>query len=210
MTRRMSQRSAEVFARQLPEAERADYIASVVPDAARSLGSRAANDADHAFMAWMRGQHQAAKLAGVLARMRHCGPPVRFVGRGLCEPIGTGPADFQGQLTRRYGSLSVAVEAKTHEGRLSWHDVLAHQRDDLDDCAAEGGVALLVYEHRDGSALRRFAVPWRDVPWTERSRTVVGRVQRSKTTGPDELAAWEVPARAFYLAPFVGEVRRAG
>ena len=208
--RRHSRKTAAVFALQLPPKEREAYIASVTPDEARSLGSKAANDADHALMEWARGQHRAGKAAHVIARMRHCGPPVRFIGEGVCEPIGVGPADFQGQLTRRYGSVSVAVEAKSREGRLSFNDVPSHQREDLDECAAEGGIALLLYEHRDGPVLRRFAIPWAEVPWHASSRAKPGRagstkasdLVHSKSIGPEEVAAWEVPAQACYLVRF--------
>lgn len=199
---RVSRKSAEVIAQMLPPDERDAYLDAVAPDDARSMGSRAANEADHAFMLWCRGQHHAAKRAGVIARMRHCGPPVRFVGRGVCEPIGTGPADFQGQLTRRFGSISVAVEAKTREGRLSLAEIPQHQRDDLEECAAEGGLALLLYEYRDGEVVRRFAVPWRSIPWVERSRVVNGKTQRSKSIGPDDVATWEVFPQRCYLLRF--------
>ena len=152
-------------------------------DTARSLGSRAAQQADHAFMERLRGQHMAAKLAGIVARMRHCGPPVRFMGRGMCEPIGTGPADFQGQFTRAYGSKSIAAEAKSRAGRLAFNDIPAHQVEDLDACADEGGCALLLYEHRDGSRVTPYAIPWRRVPWVT--------LRTAKSIGPEECAGWE-------------------
>lgn len=205
MKPRISRQSAEVFARQLPEEDRAEYLDAVTADEARSRGSKAANEADHAFMEWCRGQHRAAKLAGIVARVRHCGPPVRFIGRGMCEPIGVGPADFQGQLSKRYGAVAVAIEAKSREGRLSLAEIPQHQRDDLDECADGGGLALLLYEHRDEHRVRRFAVPWREVPWVERSRTVHGKAQHSKSVGPEDLRAWEVGVQP-YLLRFVTRV----
>ena len=157
---------------------------------ARSRGAELANAADAAFMMWCRDQHYLARSAGILWRIRHVGPPVRFIGPNLCEPIGKGPADFQGQLARRFGALPVVAEAKTREGRLALSEIPTHQRADLDECADDGGISVLLYEHRDGLLVTPFAIPWRAVPW----RSV--RKGAGPSIGPEECAPWRV--RALY------------
>lgn len=105
-----------------------------------------------ALEAWLTMQHDRAIAKGLLARMAHVGAPStphvvsgRLArdqrGRMLAAITGTGPADFQGQLP---GGRSVAIEAKSREGRLSREEIAEHQKADLDACAAGGGLAVLV------------------------------------------------------------------
>ena len=183
---RMSRKTAEIFARRMAPEDAKVFLEAQEKDAARSAGSELAQLADHAFMDWARAQHRAARDAGVIGRIRHVGPPVRFVGRGLCEPTGKGPADFQGNLSKKYSSLPLAVEAKTRAGRLALSEIPEHQRVDLDECIETGGVGVLLYEHRDGLTVTQFAVPWRAVPW----RSV--RKGAGPSIGPEECAPWRV------------------
>lgn len=183
---RMSRKTAEIFARRMDPEDAKVFLEAQDRDSARSAGSELAQLADHAFMDWARAQHRAARDAGVIGRIRHVGPPVRFVGRGLCEPVGKGPADFQGNLSKKYSSRPVAVEAKTRAGRLALSEIPAHQVEDLDECIATGGVSVLLYEHREGLTVAQYAIPWRAVPW----RSV--RKGAGPSIGPEECAPWRV------------------
>lgn len=182
-----SRRTVETLALACAPDDRAAFLAANLPkETARARGGRVAQAADHAFMDWLHGQHQWAVAGGVVGRIRHVGPPVRFLGPMKCEPVGKGPADFQGQLTRRFGSVSIAVEAKSREGRLTRAEIPQHQVDDLEACELHGGVAVLVYEHREGVRVTQFAMRWSDVPW----RVVVKG--SGPSIGPEECAPWKV------------------
>ena len=168
-----------------------------------------------ALEAWLDAQFARAIAKGLLARMRHVGPPSEphivdgaiardRRGRWLSAVTGEGPADYQGQLV---GGRAVALEAKSREGRLRLDEVPEHQRADLDACADGGGLAVLVA--RLGGVTH--AVPWREVPWCSPRG---GR----PSVGAEDVRAWRVDARCelhpldarwrFFLTPLVGgEVR---
>ena len=170
---------------------------------------RAAQQRGDAFEAWLDAAHEAHVATGVLARMRHVGPPHKRIGGGEVVIIGDGPADYQGQTTRAHGGRAVAIEAKCRAGNLRLAELPAHQVADLDACADGGGVAALVYRWTtpDRRAQRTFVVPWRRVPWA------AARRGDGPSVGPEACAPWEVDPRALldprdalwrpYLAPLL-------
>ena len=121
-------------------------------------------------------------------------------GRLVVVVAGVGPADYQGQLP---GGRSVALEAKSREGRLYRDEVPEHQAADLDACAAGGGLAVLV-ARLDGVV---HAIPWREVPWCSPRGG-------KPSIGAGDVTAWAVDARClldprdarwrFYLEPLAG------
>lgn len=202
MTRRRSAFAASVMARHAGHPDDAAAIlATVRGPRARSGGELAARHGDE-LERWLDAQHQRAIARGLLCRMRHVGPPTKRTGPGGTElvVVGTGPADFQGQLP---GGRSVALEAKSREGRLGLHELPEHQREDLDACAAGGGLAVLVA--RLGGAIH--AIPWRAVPWASPRG---GR----PSIGAADVSAWRVDPRcelhpldshwSFYLSRLIG------
>lgn len=214
MTRaRISRGTAEVFARMLPEAERADYLAAhAPPSGTRVAGGHLARDLGEEWQRWVDDQHRAAHMAGV-AYARHVGPPIAWTGPGGREirVVGVGPADYQGAIRGEPGApwLPLAVEAKSREGRLQRDDLPTHQRDDLARVAAHGGVALVVVElHEGAESLGRWAVPWVTIEglWHRTKRTLKGRVVESASVGPYELAGWEIRPGGLYLSRFAGGV----
>ena len=185
-----------------------DMAAALTPEpaGARVDGGKAARAHGAALEKWLADQHRTAALAG-LAHVRHVGAPV-IVGAGgrPTEWAGTGPADFQGQLP---GGRSVAIEAKSREGRLTREEIAEHQRADLDACAAGGGLAVIVA--RLGGAVH--AIPWREVPWCSPRGG-------SPSIGAADVAAWRIDARCerhpldarwgFYLSALTGEAAMRG
>lgn len=170
-----------------------------------------------ALEAWLTMQHDRAIARGLLARMAHVGAPStphvvngRLArdqrGRVLAAITGTGPADFQGQLP---SGRSVAIEAKSREGRLTREEIAEHQRADLDACAQGGGLAVLV-ARLDGAV---HAIPWREVPWCSPRGG-------SPSIGAADVAAWRIDARcerhvldagwSFYLSALTGVAAMRG
>lgn len=155
-----------------------------------------ARDAGFALETWLEAQHKLALQCGLIARMAHVGPPsahVRIQGVLTLKATGPGPADYQGQLVN---GRSVAVEAKSRTERLRREDVTLYQQADLGACADHGGLALLVYEHRDGLRVQRYAIPWREVPWRATRKGV------AETVGPEDCASWAV-GEGIYLEPWL-------
>ena len=201
MTRRRSAFAAAVMARHAGHPDDAEAIlATVRSPRARSGGELAARHGDE-LERWLDAQHARAIALGLLCRMRHVGPPTKRIGPGGTElvVVGTGPADYQGQLP---GGRSVALEAKSREGRLGLHELPEHQREDLDACDRGGGLAVLVV--RLGGVIH--ALPWRDVPWASPRG---GR----PSIGAADVAAWRVDVRCelhprdvgwrFYAEPLI-------
>lgn len=161
----------------------------------RVAGGRLAHAAGESLERWLDSQHKAARAMG-LGHIRKVGPPV-IVGRGgkPIEWAGTGPADYQGVLR---GGRAIAIEAKSVERRLSRADVRLHQQRDLEAVAELGGIALLAVEIRDLQVIA--VVPWRDVPWTQRTRQIDGRSVTSHTVGAEELAPWRLRGGCYVSA----------
>lgn len=203
MTRiRRSAATAAIFARACGHPDDAAAVLSTArAPRSRSGGELAARHGEE-LERWLTAQHERAIAKGLLCRMRHVGPPTRRIGPGGTElvVVGLGPADFQGQLP---GGRSVALEAKSREGRLGLHELPEHQRDDLDACAAGGGLAVLVA--RLGGVIH--AIPWRAVPW-------VSPRGGKPSIGAGDVVLWRVGERAmldprdagwrFYLSALVG------
>lgn len=159
-----------------------------------------------AFEAWLDAAHAAALAGGLLARMRHVGPPHKRIGAGEVVIVGTGPADYQGQTL---DGRAVSLEAKCRAGNLRLAELPEHQRADLDACARAGGVAALVYRWTtpDRTRQRTFALPWAQVPWN------AARRGDGPSVGPEVCAPWEVHPHALldprdalwrcYLAPLL-------
>ena len=189
----------------------ADVVLATARDPAHAAGGRIAHANGDALEHWLERQHRRAVERGLLARMRHVGPPtephveggrVRKDRRGRLVVVvaGVGPADYQGQLP---GGRSVALEAKSREGRLYRDEVPEHQAADLDACAAGGGLAVLV-ARLDGVV---HAIPWREVPWCSPRGG-------KPSIGAGDVTAWAVDARClldprdarwrFYLEPLAG------
>ncbi len=165
---------------------------------AARANAAAAQAAGASLEHWLGQQHRVAASLG-LAHVRHVGPPVAHGGsRGQhLKVIGLGPADYQGVLR---GGRALAVEAKSRDGRLSRADIPEHQQRDLQRVSDLGGLALLVVEVRRAQLIA--AVPWAEVPWTVRERTLgrgkpSERVERPETIGAEELAAWRVVAGCY-------------
>lgn len=221
MTRRMSAKSAEVFSRLLPEADRAAYLAAqAAPSNARAAGGRTAKERGDAWEAWITGQHKVAWMMR-LARVRKVGPPIAFTGSGGTDIIvtGRGPADYQGAIRgeRRVPWRPLALEAKSYEGRLQRHHITPWQHEDLAAVGGDlvGGVALVVIELHDeaGVTLGTWALPYAELErrWSKTSRAKPGRAGStdprdlvvSASVGPDELAGWEITSDC-YLTRFAG------
>lgn len=203
---RVSARTAEVFARLMAPEDREAYLAGQAAASSRRRGGVEAREHGAALEAWLDAQHQELAARGE-AHVRHVGAPVA-VGRDG-QPVrwaGRGPADYQGVLR---GGQSVAVEAKSREGRLSRRDLPAHQQEDLHAVHQLGGLALLVVElTTPGESLGDlYAVPWCEVPWrvAERRRSVglATCVDTTQTVGREELAPWRVSRTGSYLTPWL-------
>lgn len=107
------------------------------------------------------------------------------------QPVEAGFADFSGHFRR--GAISFAIEAKSRTGdRFGFNEIPEKQVEHLEAVASAGGVSLLALEFRyelppTGFAIpapRRFAVPWRKVPW----RVAVS----ARAVYADELAGYEL------------------
>jgi len=209
---RVSARAAAVFARMLPESERAEYVAAVAPvEGERSAAGHLARERGDAWEAEVARHHRVAREQGI-AYVRKVGAPVR-VGEGGA-PIawaGVGPCDYQGLLS---DGRAVAVEAKSETGRLQRDAVKPHQRRDLEAVDRFGGVALVFVELHDegGATLGAWALPWRALEslWhvTRRAKpgkagsSLAGDYVTSRSVGPDDLASWAVSGDC-YLRPWV-------
>lgn len=178
----------------------------------RAIGT-AAHERGESFEAELNDAIERAVALGLVARLVHVGPPHRRTGAaGTVVVTGTGGADYQGQAT---DSRSIAFEAKCRAARLRYEEVKRHQRDDLDACAAAGGVAALVYRWttHDRRMQRTFVVPWARVPWRTIADARAPGGRRPTSVGPEELGAWEVDRNAllhprdarwrFFLAPLL-------
>ena len=72
---------------------------------------------------------------------------------------------------------------------------LDHQVADLDTAAALGALAMALVELRVDGRPRRFAVPWRSMPWRERGT--------GGSVGLEELAGFEIQPGRLYLEPWL-------
>lgn len=215
--RRHSAFSAKVFAAYHggPQAEAGAAIlqAHAPPAGANVARGHLARDRGSWWEAWLREQHKAAAMAR-LARVTHVGPPHARTGPGgeNIVIVGHGPADFQGQIRGAAGApwLPLAVEAKSLTRRMQRHDLEPHQHVDLAFVGGElaRGVALVVIELHDdeGASLGRWAIPYRELEtrWRVSRRERAGRVEVSRSVGPEELAGWEIDAQGIYLERFAG------
>lgn len=166
---------------------------------AHVVAGHLAHDAGDALEKWLSAQHKTAAFLG-LAHVRKVGAPV-VVGRGG-KPVdwaGRGPADYQGVLA---GGRTLALEAKSvgERGRLSRAAIPQHQQDDLAAVERLGGLALLAVEIREAQLIA--VVPWTQVPWLSKARTLdrgkpSERIERSETVGAEELAPWRAVAGCY-------------
>lgn len=216
----MSRKSAEIFARMLPEDERAAYIAAVSPDVdhERVEAGRLAREHGEQWEQEVARHHRAALAAGI-GYVRKVGAPVKVGADGLpCAWAGLAPADYAGVMA---DGRAVAVEAKSCVGRLQRDDLAPHQRNDLARVEAMGGLALVLVELRaeGGALLGRWCVPWSELEarWRVTRRAKPGRSgsQRaedyveSRSAGAAELAGLEVDPGC-YLRPWAASTVATG
>jgi len=146
------------------------------------------------FESWIDGQHEVAKMAGILAHIAHNQAQSNVV-RGRLIYTAAGVSDYTGTLDR--SGLSVAVEAKSTKAEsLLRAAVKPKQQEHLEVVARAGGLALLLIEFRLTEVpLRfRFAVPWLEVPWeTKRS---------AESISAEQLGPWLVDPGTCYLERF--------
>lgn len=131
---------------------------------------RASTQLGEAFENWVDLQHALAGVRGALVHVTHNQAQSRVV-RGRLIYSAAGVADYTGML---YGGIYLASEAKsTGKERLPKSEITPDQQDHLNAVTAGGGKAFLLVEFRGVTTLngtlltepRRYAVPWRDVPW---------------------------------------------
>ncbi len=127
----------------------------------RQLAGSRAQAAGARFEEWVEAQHVLAAHLGILAHVEHNQPHAKVVGGRLIY-VKQGVADYTGTLE---GGRSLTVEAKSRSGRLLRSDIEPRQAIHLEAVARAGGLALLLVEFRDQHKIRRFAIPWREVPW---------------------------------------------
>lgn len=157
---------------------------------AHVVAGHLAHDVGDALEKWLTAQHKTAAFLG-LGHVRKVGAPVH-VGKGGAPKAwaGRGPADYQGVVT---GGRALALEAKSVGERLSRREIPQHQQDDLAAVERLGGLALLAVEIREAQLIA--VVPWTQVPWASKARTLdrgkpSERIERSETIGAEELAPW--------------------
>lgn len=138
-------------------------------DRARSsIAGRQAEAAGSNFEEWLNLQHELAGSLGILACIDKIDPPA-VVHKGRVEFGPKTVSDYIGMLdggAARY----LAVEAKsTLKHYLPKREVTKLQQEHLTTTARGGGLALLVEEFRGQDhgrvGIRRYAVPWLEVPW---------------------------------------------
>ena len=172
------------------------------PRSASSAQGRTAKAAGAAFEAWVDGQHEGAKILGVLAHVSHNQPGVRHVGGRIiyAERSGT---DYSGVFSD--GGRALAVEAKSTVGRLMRSSIKKKQAEQLDVVVKVGGSAWLLVEFR-GERVGRFAIPWLSVPWR--------RLRSAESIGIEDMKVeWWVQPGECYLKrgvpmPVVGDGRK--
>lgn len=126
---------------------------------------RQAQAAGSGFEAWIERQHEKARLLGIVAHIAHNYARAE-VKQGRLIFTGKGVADYTGTLDRT--GKTVAAEAKSvKDSRLPYSMIDKKQADHLDAVANASGLALLLAEFRleDQILPRRYAVPWKEVPW---------------------------------------------
>lgn len=141
----------------------------------------------------MEHQHAQAIRLGLLACVEHNEPHAKVFPVNRVVYVRAGVADYTGCLAdARY----LAVEAKsTKAARLMRSAVQPKQAQHLDAVSGVGGLAVLLVEFRHGSMPRRFACPWRHVPWA--------KVRSADSVGAVDLVEWEIQAGECYLAKVV-------
>ena len=163
---------------------------ATTPNAKRVTGGRRARRSGVEFEQWMHGQLDAAVLVGRLAHYHPIWPEAGYErvadGKGgwRFELVwkADAHADVAGVLT---DGRALVIECKSVEGgRLEKSAVEPQQQRHLDAVAKAGGLgglALLAVEFRtEGRAtrsLRRYVIPWTQVPWTK-ARTALSIEER--------------------------------
>lgn len=143
---------------------------------------RLAKTSGDMFEAFLEAQHEKAKYWGILAHVIHNEPKTKIIGGRLIYVARSG-ADYSAVLTR--GARAAAIEAKsTSDKRFYKSEVEALQQKHLDAVDQAGGLALLAVEFRTQEGYKRFAIPWRQIPW-EKART-------AESVQPDQLTAWAI------------------
>lgn len=160
---------------------------------ASSAQGRAAKAAGAAFEAWVDGQHEGAKILGVLVHVSHNQPGVRHVGGRIIYTERSG-TDYSGVLS---DGRSLAVEAKSTAGRLMRSAIKKKQAEQLDLVAKAGGSAWLLVEFRDneavvGRVMVRYAAPWQLIRWK--------KLRSAESIGPDDMRPeWRILPGECYL-----------
>jgi penicillin-binding protein-related factor A (putative recombinase) len=155
---------------------------------------RAAQAVGSNFEAYLHGQHDVAKMTGILAHIAHNQAQASVV-RGRLIYTAAGVSDYTGTLDR--SGISVAVEAKSTKAEsLPRAAVKPKQQEHLEVVARAGGLALLLVEFRitELPLHYRFAVPWLEVPWvTKRS---------AESISAEQLGPWLIAPGTCYLERF--------
>ena len=151
----------------------------------RAVGGAIARNAGRAFEKLIKSHHDVAVLEGLLAFVFHVDPPV-IPAKDRAIFLGPSGADFSGVV---WNGLAFTAETKsTKDPHFQRSRISKLQLAHLDATARAGGVAVLVIEFRqEREALwtyRRYAIPWRMVPW---------RIARTEARiSPADLGAWEI------------------
>lgn len=153
--------------------------------------SRFAQQVGANFESWLDGQHEMARHLGLLAHVEHTAAKARYL-TGKLMHVAPGVADYVGCLGSG-GYLSAEAKSTSHK-RLLRSVIEPLQARHLDLVAKAGGLALLLAEFRS-DGLKRFAIPWAEVPW---------KIARSADgITPDDVLSWQVQVGECYLSKFV-------
>jgi len=155
---------------------------------------RLSQAAGSSFESWIDGQHEVAKMIGILAYVAHNQVETNVI-KGRLTRTAASESDYTGLLDR--GAKYFACEAKSTKAEsLPRAAVQPKQQKHLEIVARAGGLALLLVEFRITELpLRyRFAVPWLEVPWvTKRS---------AESVSAEQLGPWLIAPGTCYLERF--------
>lgn len=136
----------------------------------RRVASRTAQSAGAALETLANLHHTRAREQG-LADIRKVEPPVRRLrslagGQFVAVYAAKSGCDFRGTLR---GGKALAIECKSGDGEsLAHSEFTAAEVLDLDECAALGGLSIVLWYRRDLRSM--YAIPWQSMPWKKSGR----------------------------------------